>query len=172
MTIDFIIHDINKTGGQERSTLEIIKNLLVKNEIRVLASTHADMPSTVSQVRVPVLFRRPLILKDFFFRVFASFLVSKSKNCLSHATGTCAFSACLATDADPMNKIIQGSGLCFKEEDPEDLSQKMQVMLENPSEVEAVGKNAREMVKLKYTNHVIAKELFKISEGLMHDYKY
>ncbi len=91
MTIDFIIHDINKTGGQERSTLEIIKNLIVNNKIRVLASSHADLPEGVIKIGVPVIFRRPLILKDFFFRIFVEFLVSRSKTKLTHATGTCAF---------------------------------------------------------------------------------
>lgn len=53
----------------------------------------------------------------------------------------------------PMNKIIQGSGLCFKEDAPAD--------------VEAMGKHVLKVVELKYTNHVIAQELFKISEGLV-----
>ena len=127
MTIDFVIQDINKTGGQERSTLEIIKNLIVNNKMRVLASSHADLPKGVSQTGVPVIFRRPLILKDFFFHIFVKFLISRSKTKLTHATGTCAF----FSDADPMNKIISGSGLCFKEGDPADLALKMQMMLEN-----------------------------------------
>ncbi len=93
MKIDFIIHDINKTGGQERSTLEIVKNLTADNTMRVLASTHSGLPDAVAKVQVPVLFRRPLILKDFFFRVFVELLVSRSKDRLSHATGTCIFSA-------------------------------------------------------------------------------
>ncbi len=123
-----------------------------------------DLPKGVSQTGVPVIFRRPLILKDFFFHIFVEFLISRSKTKLTHATGTCAF----FSDVDPMNKIISGSGLCFKEGDPADLALKMQMMLENPSEVEKKGKLAREEVQRKYTNQVIAENLFQISEGLVN----
>ncbi len=94
MKLNFVIHDINKTGGQERSTLEIIKNLSPRNEISICASTHADVPSAVKTVTVPVLFRRPLVIKDFLFRLFSSFYIpAKTKGSLYHATGTCVFFA-------------------------------------------------------------------------------
>ncbi len=159
MIIDFIIHDINKTGGQERSTLEIIKNLLFESMIIFTgAPVHEQMPQYLQAMDILVL---PSLTRSHWREQFGHVLIE----------AMACEKPCLATDADPMNKIIQGSGLCFKEEDPEDLSTKMQVMLENPSEVEAMEKNAREVVKLKYTNHVIAMELFRISEGLVHDYK-
>ncbi len=94
MKLNFVIHDINKTGGQERSTLEIIKNLAPRNEISICASTHSDVPETVKTISVPVIFRRPLVLKDFFFRLLSLiYIQTKAKGSLHHATGTCVFFA-------------------------------------------------------------------------------
>lgn len=94
MKIRFIIHDINKNGGQERSTLEIVNSLSrKKHEIEVYASTASDLDPSVQYIRVATVLRKPLLVKDFFFRLFASMKISNSAGFLAHATGTSVFFA-------------------------------------------------------------------------------
>lgn len=93
MKIAFVIHDINRRGGQERSTLEILHGLSRDFECHVFASTAEDLPPNVHFHRVPVFLRRPLIIKDFVFRLFASLQVALGRFDLVHATGPCVLRA-------------------------------------------------------------------------------
>ena len=97
MKINFVIHDINKNGGQERSTLEIIKNLNENNDITVLSSSFADLPEKLKKILIPVGLRRPLVVKDFVFRFFSYLHLFQLKKELIHATGTCVFFADIFT---------------------------------------------------------------------------
>ncbi len=97
MRIAFVIHDLNNFGGQERSTLEIVSRFAQNHEVHVFASSFAAIPEGIHCHRVPVLVRRPLFLKDFFFRIFVFFQLLFRKFDLVHATGSCSLSADIIT---------------------------------------------------------------------------
>ena len=97
MKVAIVIHDINRRGGQERSTLEIVEGLSRKFDCHVFASSADGLPQNVKFHRVPVLLRRPLFVKDFVFRIFASIQVYFGNFDLVHATGASVFKADIFT---------------------------------------------------------------------------
>ncbi len=143
-------------GPFENELRHLIKKLSIESMVIFTgAPTHEEMPQYLQAMDVLVL---PSLTRAHWREQFGHVLIE----------AMACEKPCLASDADPMNKIIAGSGLCFKEGDAADLALKMQLMLENPSEVEKKGKAAREEVQRKYTNQVIAEKLFQISEGLVN----
>ena len=93
MKLAIVIHDIKRRGGQERSTLEIVEGLSKKNECHVFASSAEGLPSNVVFHKVPILLRRPLIIKDFVFRVCATIQTMFGRYDFIHATGASVFKA-------------------------------------------------------------------------------
>lgn len=97
MKVAVVIHDINRRGGQERSTLEIVDGLSQQFDVHVYAASAEDLPANVKFHHVPVVLRRPLFIKDFFFRIFASLQLAFTKYDLVHATGASVFKADIFT---------------------------------------------------------------------------
>lgn len=83
--IHFAIHDLNETGGQDRSTLEILRR--IKTPFCIHAFTLSDQSLEPSFQPVKPNLRRPVLLKIlyFYFRLFL-----RGKN-VWHATGVSHF---------------------------------------------------------------------------------
>jgi UDP-glucose:(heptosyl)LPS alpha-1,3-glucosyltransferase len=97
MKIAFVIHDINAFGGQERSTLEIVNRFAKTEQVHVYANSSTGLSPGITNHLVPCLIRRPLFLKDFFFRIFSTLMLLGRGYDLVHITGTCAFKADIVT---------------------------------------------------------------------------
>jgi UDP-glucose:(heptosyl)LPS alpha-1,3-glucosyltransferase len=97
MKIAFVIHDINPYGGQERSTLEIVNHLAEHHDVHVFSSSFSGLNSKIKTHKVPVGLRRPVWIKDFIFRICATFMIWRKGFDLIHITGTCSFIADIIT---------------------------------------------------------------------------
>jgi glycosyltransferase involved in cell wall biosynthesis len=97
MKIAFAIHDVNEHGGQERSTLEIINRFATNNEVHVFAASASGLADSVHFHKIPILLRRPLFIKDFFFRIFVTIKLILLRAELIHITGSCSFVADIVT---------------------------------------------------------------------------
>ncbi len=155
---------LKSAGKNQYFQIVIVGRGPFEGELRGLISKFS-LDSIVLFVGAPVHEKMPQYLQAMDVLVLPSLTRSHWREQFGHVLieAMACEKPCLATDADPMNMIIAGSGLCFKEADAADLSLKMQLMLENPSEREQMGKTARGIVEKKYTNQVIAKKLFEIS---------
>ncbi len=93
MKIAFVIHDVGKSGGHERATLEIVNRCAISHDVHIVAYTATDLHHSVKFHRIPVLFKRPFFLKEFFFRLWATVKLRGLKPQLIHSAGNCSFVA-------------------------------------------------------------------------------
>lgn len=83
--IHFAIHDLNETGGQDRSTLEILRR--IKSPFRIHAFTLSDKKLHDRLFAVKPNIRRPVFLKILYFYFVLFFRGNK----IWHATGVSHF---------------------------------------------------------------------------------
>ncbi len=141
-------------GPYEKNLRELVKSLGIEQKvIFVGAPTHEKMPQYLQAMDVLVL---PSLIRPHWREQFGHVLI-EAMSCER---------PCLGSDSDPIYKIIEGCGYSFKEGSSEDLALKMEKMLNNPLELSAMAKKARQVVGEKYTNQVIAQKLYQLSLNL------
>jgi len=86
--IAFVIHDINKEGGQERYCAELIERLSKSHEVHIFAVTMCDMETggSVSFHKVPVISSITL-LKSFLFFIISSWMLKRYSFDIIHGNG-------------------------------------------------------------------------------------
>jgi hypothetical protein len=89
--IAFVLHEVHKTGGQERSTLEIINRLSQKHEVHVFAFNAEDLNLNVKFHKVYKLISKPFFIKEMLFRIFVDHMLVKEKFDIINGTGNVSF---------------------------------------------------------------------------------
>ena len=86
--IAFVIHDINKEGGQERYCAELIERLSKSHEVHIFAVTMRDLEigGSVSFHKVPVISSITL-LKSFLFFIISSWMLKRYSFDIIHGNG-------------------------------------------------------------------------------------
>src|SRR4051812_17955437 len=69
--VSFYIHDLNPWGGQDRSTLEIAQRLAKSRKVSAWTYTLVAQDSLIQHRRVFPWIRRPVVLKQLYFHLFA-----------------------------------------------------------------------------------------------------
>jgi len=88
MKIAFVIHDINKTGGMERYSAELIERFSKEHEIHVFASTMKGINSegTIFFHKIPVI-NKVTLLKSIIIFLLSSWMIKRHSFDIIHGNG-------------------------------------------------------------------------------------
>lgn len=86
--MNFAIHDLNMYGGQDRSTLEIIRKLSNNFNIKINSYTCQHDDESLDLRKIHPAIKKPVLFKSFYFHIVTMlrYFISRENN-LWHATG-------------------------------------------------------------------------------------